>query len=109
MPRKRRSPRKLELRNRLNKQGRLWTAFFAGKTARLCDGQSGVVLVVCENEKGRVTAYGPALDAFRKGLGNSAQVTATEVVPTHRVMLRGIKPLPADKLVEPLQQFPSAD
>lgn len=81
----------------------------AGKTAQLCDGKGKVVLVVSTNDKDQATPYGIAFDAFRKGLGNSIQVTATEAVQTPRVLMRGIEPLPADKFVELLQKYASAD
>jgi hypothetical protein len=81
----------------------------AGKTAQLCDGKGSVVLVVSENDKNKSTPYAIALDAFRKGLGNSVQVTATEFVQTPRVIMRGVESLPAEKFAELLQKYSSAD
>lgn len=81
----------------------------AGKTAQLCEGKGGVVLVVSENDKDQATPYGLAFDAFRKGLGNSVPVTATEVVQTPRVIMRGTEPLSAEKFAELLQKYSGAD
>jgi hypothetical protein len=81
----------------------------AGKTAQLCEGKGGVVLVVSENDKDQATPYGVAFDAFRKGLGKSVPVTATEVLQTPKVTMRGVEPFPAEKFVELLQKHSGAD
>jgi hypothetical protein len=81
----------------------------AQKTVPLCEGKGGVVLVVSENDKDQTTPSGLAFDAFRKALGNSVQVTATEVVQTPTVIMRGIEPLPVEKFIELLQKHSGAD
>jgi hypothetical protein len=75
----------------------------------LCEGKGGVVLVVSENDKDQATPYGVAFDAFRKGLGKSVPVIATEVLQTPKVIMRGVETFPAEKFAELLQKYSSAD
>lgn len=81
----------------------------AEKTAQLCNGKGSVVLLVSENDVDRATPYGLAYDAFRKALGNSVVVSATEVVPTPKALGPGSEPLSAAKFAELLQKHATAD
>lgn len=81
----------------------------AEKTAQLCNGKGSVVLLVSENDANKDTPYGLACDAFRRALGNSIVVSATEVVPTPKALGPGSEPLPAAKFSELLQKHATAD
>jgi hypothetical protein len=81
----------------------------AEKTTELCGAQGRIVLVVSQSDQGQPTAFGQAIDAFRKALGKSVQITATESVTTPAVLMHGSEPLPVADFSGLLQKYSTAD
>lgn len=79
------------------------------KMNELAGGKGRVVLVVAESDNNQPTAFGQAAAAFRKALGKSVQITATEMVSTPAVSFPGFEPLSTDKFAGLLQKHADAD
>lgn len=80
----------------------------AQKTAELCGGKGGIVMVTCQDENGNPVMLQIA-DAFKKSLGPGMQIAGVEKVNVPLAMSSGMPLLSADKLQELLGKYGSAD